>query len=191
MKKGRASLCTFLIPAARRKRLQVCKIDWSISRAWSRMRLQPMHHHLLPQGVSRGRNIHEVSPASNANARSDQLGPRSQETCRRVLLGADESAHVGATRRAAILDDVSFPSHWEILSNSPILKGWRCILTIQLPPWMLISTHTQRSFSTPSRKIQSSNSGQLYLNAWLLMVLYLDTSIPTVLQYVRRKHECV
>lgn len=118
VKKGRASLCTFPAPAAR-KRPAVT------------MQNRLMHLESLVKGVmtSQGPNVPSDSSSNSQTTTSPAVVPQFQSlnevqgafndalistkddlsnSSGQVVLGPNESTYIGATHWAAILDDVSF-----------------------------------------------------------------------------------
>jgi len=109
VKKGRASLCTFLSPAARRKP--------TVS-----MQNRLKHLEGLVKNVMTGQNLVndkerysrglDTLATTNGNPMPDvapnnkEAGAMSSGSSDKVLLGSTESTYVGATHWAAILEDV-------------------------------------------------------------------------------------
>ena len=114
-KKGRASLCSFPSPAARKKptvsmqnRLKhlesLVKDVMSTGQSPSMQQIENHAHHSNLSLLSNAAAVHDANGFTDLAEDTTATASSGQ-----VLLGSNESTYVGATHWAAILEDVSFP----------------------------------------------------------------------------------
>jgi hypothetical protein len=118
-KRGKASICTFPVAAARRKpvvsmhnrlkHLESLVKDVMTSQSPS-LQLAPLEHTLYRTDAE-GRSEGSFEPQLSENLKDSRVpsspnNERSSSSSGRVLFGTNESTYVGATHWAAILDDV-------------------------------------------------------------------------------------
>jgi hypothetical protein len=101
-KKGRASLCSFPSPAARKKP--------TVSMQNRLKHLESLVKDVMSTGQSPSmQQLENHAHHSNGKSLPNAATVPAAVSSGQVLLGATESTYVGATHWAAILEDVSFP----------------------------------------------------------------------------------
>jgi hypothetical protein len=121
-KKGRASLCSFPSPAARKKptvsmqnRLKHLESLVKDVMGTGQSPMQQIENHAQH---SNGNLLSNAAPVRGANGFNDLTeDTTATASSGQVLLGASESTYVGATHWAAILEDVRFFNPPKIITN--------------------------------------------------------------------------